>query len=81
MGFPCFSAIARSVMISAREPAPRLRIQPRFSAIARSVMISARDGALVSQIKLSFSAIARSVMISATHCSDVCFSFDLVSVL
>ena len=38
---PSFSAIARSVMISAIREVPNLAVLPRFSAIARSVMISA----------------------------------------
>ena len=63
----CFSAIARSVMISASALDTRTRIGvSRFSAIARSVMISA--GQQVDKQSLdenSFSAIARSVMISA----------------
>ena len=41
MGFPCFSAIARSVMISALGLLRQLSILLCFSAIARSVMISA----------------------------------------
>ena len=42
MGFPCFSAIARSVMISAVEISIGGQASiGSFSAIARSVMISA----------------------------------------
>ena len=41
MGFPCFSAIARSVMISAMQNIVITLAKLRFSAIARSVMISA----------------------------------------
>ena len=41
MGFPCFSAIARSVMISALFFCLSLMGRAGFSAIARSVMISA----------------------------------------
>ena len=37
----CFSAIARSVMISAGSGTPTFAISSCFSAIARSVMISA----------------------------------------
>ena len=40
----CFSAIARSVMISAMEPERLYMTLSRFSAIARSVMISACVG-------------------------------------
>ena len=62
-----FSAIARSVMISAFEDTGETSPHRLcFSAIARSVMISAAT-AFVSAIEDSkgFSAIARSVMISA----------------
>ena len=38
----CFSAIARSVMISAARPMPVYSVPGCFSAIARSVMISAK---------------------------------------
>ena len=41
--FDCFSAIARSVMISAKPSEQQLLFQIGFSAIARSVMISAQD--------------------------------------
>ena len=44
MGFPCFSAIARSVMISAMQNIVITLAKLRFSAIARSVMISAAEG-------------------------------------
>ena len=61
-----FSAIARSVMISAQGHRLRLGRLSRFSAIARSVMISATGKARASNgLWRSFSAIARSVMISA----------------
>ena len=61
-----FSAIARSVMISAGRSITASTRTSSFSAIARSVMISAylnHDGSKPDI--LSFSAIARSVMISA----------------
>ena len=62
-----FSAIARSVMISASKHSSRLAASSSFSAIARSVMISAGSNRLAfSRIQFSFSAIARSVMISAS---------------
>ena len=63
-----FSAIARSVMISAVAAASEMRLRAeRFSAIARSVMISAANKLfLIKKFMRSFSAIARSVMISAT---------------
>ena len=64
MGFPCFSAIARSVMISAELKAAKLR-RVSFSAIARSVMISAKNDQPSQALNTRFSAIARSVMISA----------------
>ena len=62
----CFSAIARSVMISAALDTRTHIGVSRFSAIARSVMISAAEAAAY-QIGAAycFSAIARSVMISA----------------
>ena len=41
----CFSAIARSVMISATAFVSTLEDSKGFSAIARSVMISAEDSA------------------------------------
>ena len=61
-----FSAIARSVMISAATSGKLKIFVKRFSAIARSVMISAsivETKAVAAAI--CFSAIARSVMISA----------------
>ena len=60
-----FSAIARSVMISASKAAADTLQGLRFSAIARSVMISATLEAAKTVIAACFSAIARSVMISA----------------
>ena len=60
-----FSAIARSVMISAYEPVPMGLTDDGFSAIARSVMISALGVDLDTTKQVCFSAIARSVMISA----------------
>ena len=60
-----FSAIARSVMISATGPLKLEHYDGSFSAIARSVMISATSNEYTSQTKTGFSAIARSVMISA----------------
>ncbi len=61
-----FSAIARSVMISAFLSSKFLVANVCFSAIARSVMISATvSGTNVQNQTLCFSAIARSVMISA----------------
>ncbi len=64
---PSFSAIARSVMISAYANELNLAASRSFSAIARSVMISAAASTLRSvRLKSSFSAIARSVMISAS---------------
>ena len=62
----CFSAIARSVMISAKNGQQDQAPNKRFSAIARSVMISAAVvvNSFASQAHC-FSAIARSVMISA----------------
>ena len=66
MGFPCFSAIARSVMISAEfRQFCCIGLFWCFSAIARSVMISASELVAFFYIYSSFSAIARSVMISA----------------
>ena len=62
----CFSAIARSVMISAEVFLRRSLRFRGFSAIARSVMISAAMLPVAAGGgKCSFSAIARSVMISA----------------
>ena len=62
----CFSAIARSVMISAKLVTWTLyRDRPCFSAIARSVMISAHQKEVMKNRHQCFSAIARSVMISA----------------
>ena len=62
-----FSAIARSVMISAVVVANSFVSQtPCFSAIARSVMISAVRRFAFLCAANSFSAIARSVMISAS---------------
>ena len=61
-----FSAIARSVMISAFLNLRFLAVSACFSAIARSVMISAWLLMALFQIAFSFSAIARSVMISAS---------------
>ena len=61
-----FSAIARSVMISAFLNLRFLAVNVCFSAIARSVMISALETLRNRSRDLySFSAIARSVMISA----------------
>ena len=61
-----FSAIARSVMISAFSQIPSTQIPRCFSAIARSVMISAVMLSIgIILVRLRFSAIARSVMISA----------------
>ena len=61
-----FSAIARSVMISATGKARASNgLWRSFSAIARSVMISAANELEKTLKKPSFSAIARSVMISA----------------
>ena len=61
-----FSAIARSVMISAFTDSVVLGSKDRFSAIARSVMISAKTVPLsITATDPCFSAIARSVMISA----------------
>ena len=60
-----FSAIARSVMISAMLSIVTTLVKLRFSAIARSVMISAQRRRQKRQGCLGFSAIARSVMISA----------------
>ena len=61
-----FSAIARSVMISAIAAATAFVSTIGFSAIARSVMISAIVAVRLRNFGLSFSAIARSVMISAS---------------
>ena len=63
-----FSAIARSVMISAAQMQQiTAAVYSGFSAIARSVMISAEDDPSSSKApRPSFSAIARSVMISAS---------------
>ena len=63
-----FSAIARSVMISAVSGTSVQNQTLCFSAIARSVMISAAT-AFVSAIEdtKGFSAIARSVMISGVR--------------
>ena len=64
---PCgFSAIARSVMISAADYPERTETKECFSAIARSVMISAIKSVMLSIAITRFSAIARSVMISAS---------------
>ena len=62
-----FSAIARSVMISAI-PSDSTYVGRRksFSAIARSVMISATSALNANCRVAGFSAIARSVMISAS---------------
>ena len=61
-----FSAIARSVMISATSALNAKNPTAGFSAIARSVMISAYQRQHHKQRDcLGFSAIARSVMISA----------------
>ena len=61
-----FSAIARSVMISAGTAEDDKVFGYRFSAIARSVMISAFSSLpTLSGQFIRFSAIARSVMISA----------------
>ena len=61
-----FSAIARSVMISAFLSLRFLAVNACFSAIARSVMISAEPPKeSQSAPATGFSAIARSVMISA----------------
>ena len=69
---PSFSAIARSVMISAYANELNLAASRSFSAIARSVMISAAASTLRSvRLKSSFSAIARSVMISAVAVSTI----------
>ena len=66
MGFPCFSAIARSVMISATFFFFVPNRLVCFSAIARSVMISAPSLVVLVVLFIPcFSAIARSVMISA----------------
>ena len=63
----CFSAIARSVMISAVKLLNFVIARSnRFSAIARSVMISAVNSFAFLCVANSFSAIARSVMISAS---------------
>ena len=76
----CFSAIARSVMISASScPFLCFRLQS-FSAIARSVMISAELLPIVPNQTISFSAIARSVMISAKEASTLTYA-QAVSVL
>ena len=75
-----FSAIARSVMISARNDQPSQALNTRFSAIARSVMISALKVFSVFDSKLRFSAIARSVMISAVL-TDLIKKEIVVSVL
>ena len=62
-----FSAIARSVMISAKQPSKFTQVKRCFSAIARSVMISASDQpSQALNTQACFSAIARSVMISAS---------------
>ena len=61
----CFSAIARSVMISAIQPGGQSGLPKSFSAIARSVMISAKFWDATKKMLIRFSAIARSVMISA----------------
>ena len=54
MGFPCFSAIARSVMISAgRACVVRSLSSDGFSAIARSVMISAAEF-VIGAVELKF---------------------------
>ena len=68
----CFSAIARSVMISAESEPEMNKERPSFSAIARSVMISAIIVIGSTTGLLSFSAIARSVMISADNRLWVC---------
>ena len=76
-----FSAIARSVMISARTKTIRPKFLKRsFSAIARSVMISALNSGSAIWEAFSFSAIARSVMISALGGSALSAYFG-VSVL
>ena len=65
-----FSAIARSVMISAARISVVHGAAQSFSAIARSVMISADDPVPPHSGGACFSAIARSVMISAAFASD-----------
>ena len=60
-----FSAIARSVMISAENSALATERNRSSSAIARSVMISASKCEQTNRQDTRFSAIARSVMISA----------------
>ena len=60
-----FSAIARSVMISAPRRHGKYDAFRCFSAIARSVMISAGTADDDKVFGYRFSAIARSVMISA----------------
>ena len=60
-----FSAIARSVMISATSETLDEEAALCFSAIARSVMISANEAFNKARVAKGFSAIARSVMISA----------------
>ena len=76
-----FSAIARSVMISAALGTRTCIGVSRFSAIARSVMISAHNTLLKSDQPGRFSAIARSVMISATSKSISGHWMETVSVL
>ncbi len=77
-----FSAIARSVMISAMILRKNLSSKSCFSAIARSVMISAKTSEQdASYPAAGFSAIARSVMISALHRSSEIRSNNSVSVL
>ena len=76
-----FSAIARSVMISAILTNLIKKEIVSFSAIARSVMISASFMRLVSIPMRRFSAIARSVMISAPKAFDSEHSCQKVSVL
>ena len=75
-----FSAIARSVMISASIQSLRTRSTFGFSAIARSVMISAMLVLLLRVATSGFSAIARSVMISANY-SQTNYQDHHVSVL
>ena len=69
-----FSAIARSVMISAEDGRAGDGRTARFSAIARSVMISAWLEASERSDAECFSAIARSVMISADSSSNLMWS-------
>ena len=54
---PSFSAIARSVMISAKNDQPSQALNKRFSAIARSVMISALSARFESHVVTSVSVL------------------------